>query len=228
MKPLKEALISKDKRKWASVKDDEIYCVGVYDDDLRLDHAKELTKVTTKDWIEVYVGLKSDFLKYSKALDDMAVDIEKVKDKKLSIKDVIKYLENHDWCGNPILELCKSINEALISKDKRDWATTEIDLYLVDAYNEYFTTIEKIFKNKEIPSKGSRLFILTSKDIRKVLKDTNHVTSMDIRDLLIVYPLTRFKDHDLKLFKDDIHDTAYFENIVASYGLKAIDPTKIK
>ena len=234
MKPLKEALISKSNRDWASVKDDEIYCIAVYDDDLSLDHAKELTKVKTKDWVEVYVGLKSDFLKYNKDLEDMAVDIGKVKDKKLSIEDVVKYLENHDWLYEADKKLCKKmriIEEALISKNNRDWASKgNDDLYLVDPYNEYFGTVEKLCRNKEIESKGPRLFILTSKDIKNVLKNTKRysIAGYDIKDLFVVYPLTGFKDHDLELLKDDLRDDEQFENIIASYGLAAVDPTKIK
>lgn len=235
MKTLKEALISKDKRNWASVKDDEIYCVANYDDDLDL-VGDDVMTVRSKDWVTIHILSKEAMNRHLKEIDDMLCDTWTVKDPKLSIEDVRNKIISNIWMEDLDRKLCervylRTVKEALITKDKRKWASKGDDnLYLVDAYNEYFSKIEILFKDKEIPSEsGIRLYILTSKDIKKVLKNTNHATiNMNIKDLLMVYPLTGFNEHDIELLKDDIKDEEYLENVIASYGLTAVDPTKIK
>ena len=234
MKTLKEALISKSNRDWASVKNDEIYCIANYDDDLDL-VGDDVVTVRSRDWVTIHILSKEAMNRHLKEIDDMLCDTWNVKDPKLSIEDVRNKIISNIWMEDLDRKLCervylRTVKEALISKDKRKWASKgDDDLYLVDPYNEYFGTVEKLYRNKKIESKGPRLFILTSKDIKKVLKNTNHATiNMNIKDLLMVYPLTGFKDHDLELLKDDIKDAEYLENVIASYGLTAVDPTKIK
>lgn len=119
MKPLK-ALITKSNIKNAatSYKNEEIWCIASYSDDLDLDDY--FLKVRTPDWVDVYVAYRSAIKDNYPIVKEIADDciFRVVTKKNMSLEEVIKYFMNHDWGKNPISTTIDFEKEVLYGTDK--------------------------------------------------------------------------------------------------------------
>lgn len=98
MRQLKEGLL--DKRNIRNIKnDDKIWIIANFDDSMDLEKSSKLHYLRTNDYVDLYIGYKKDFIKYSKDLKDMSVTFYEVYDK-IDMEDVLKRLNGITWFNN--------------------------------------------------------------------------------------------------------------------------------
>ena len=132
MKPLKEALISKNNRDWATISGEEYWIILTPSEaeEYKIQKAGwEGDRFLTKDCVTCYPIPKKSPIWKKLDLNDFDELVVSVTKKKMKYDDVVDtiidseyYSTNQPWDKNFEDKDSPDVLEALISKDKRNWA----------------------------------------------------------------------------------------------------------
>lgn len=113
----------------------------------------------------------------------------------------------------------KELKEALIGKNNdRNALTKNSDLFIIDAYGDFYRYCIKNYSHKKIGSPQEEIFILDLNEIKDILDNVKKDAHLDLR----IYPIKNLSRTRYKNLKDDLVDTRHFSNIVDKYDLKEI------
>lgn len=119
----------------------------------------------------------------------------------------------------------RKLYEALIGKkNSKNAASGAVkDLYLVDAFEDFFETAETRFKKRQIGPKFSGVYILTKREVDWIAENTEIPLSKDPNEDFKVYDLSVLSERELEGLKHDLKNgNGSFSYLISTYRLEQI------
>lgn len=119
----------------------------------------------------------------------------------------------------------RKLYEALIGKKNSKNATSGAvkDLYLVDAFEDFFETAEMRFKKSQVGPKFSGVYLLTKREVDWIASNTEIPLSKDPNEDLKVYDLSVLSERELEGLKHDLKNgNGSFSYLISTYRLEPI------
>lgn len=119
----------------------------------------------------------------------------------------------------------RSLFEALIGKKNANNAAAKTvkDLYLVDAFEDFFEVAERRFKKKQVGPKFSGVYFLTKNEINWIAENTEIPLSKDPNEDFRVYDLSILSERELEGLKHDLKNgNGSFSYLISEYKLEPI------
>lgn len=221
MKPLKEALISKDKRKWATISGEEYWVVLVpsEEEEYKIQKAGwEGDRFLTKDCVTCYPIPKKSPIWKKLDLNDFDELVVSVTKKKMKYDDVVDIITNSEYYENGQLwdknfEDMDSpdVLEALISNDKRNWASGTGKYVMIFPFDSESFFANNYSKNRVPLDHGYWTgFLFKFEDFKKILKNPEYFMSLNVAG--------RTKYDDEIFILDTNYDYKNTMNLCKKYG----------
>lgn len=119
----------------------------------------------------------------------------------------------------------RKLYEALINKknSKNAMAGAVKDLYLVDAFEDFFETAEMRFKKRQVGPKFSGVYLLTRNEVDWIARNTEIPLSKDPNEDFKVYDLSVLSERELEGLKHDLKNgNGSFSYLISTYRLEQI------